>query len=299
MRMAAVSTDGEILSRVKYKTPRAENGFEIVSEMAKAAAECKSNLTDCEVIAVAAAVPGAINFEKGLITKAPNLPELDGFEMVAELQERIGVKAVLENDANAAAVGESWLGASKGVKNSIMVTLGTGVGGGIIIDGKILRGIDGTAGEIGHINVEPEGHPCGCGSFGCVEQYSSATGVVRIAKELSAENPSSKLADKDELSSEDVFEIARLGDEIATDVFRQQGFYLGLMLSGLINTLNPEVIVIGGGASAGWDLFIPHLKEEIKIRSYYEPANRAKIVSAELGDDAGILGVANLGFQNL
>lgn len=298
LRMAAVSSDGEILSRVKYKTPRADEPIEIVAEMAKAAEECKANLSDCEVVAIAAAVPGTINFDQGLILKAPNLPELDGFEMVVALEKHLGIKAVLENDANAAAIGENWLGASKCFANSIMVTLGTGVGGGIIIDRKILRGIDGSAGEIGHINVEPEGHPCGCGSFGCVEQYSSATGIVRIAQELAEENEFSKLNDKENLTSQDIFEIANQGDDIAKEVFRRQGYYLGLMLAGLINTLNPEAIVVGGGASGSWDLFIPFMEEQIKIRSYCEPAKRAKIIRAKFGDDAGILGVARLGFEN-
>ncbi len=301
LRMAAVSSSGEILSRVKYKTPRSENAQEIVESMAKAAKECMATVEDCEVIAIAAAVPGTINFEKGLIFKAPNLPELDRFEMVKALEEKLQIKAILENDANAAAIGESWLGASKNVNNSIMVTLGTGVGGGIIIEGKILRGIDGTAAEIGHINVEPEGHPCGCGSFGCVEQYSSATAIVRIARELieREENEFSKISEKEDLTSADIYEIANEGDDIAKEVFRRQGYYLGLMLAGLINTLNPETIVIGGGASAGWDLFIDSLKEQVKIRSYCEPANRAKIEKARLGDDAGILGVAKLGFEKV
>ncbi len=299
LRMAAIAGNGEILSRVKYGTPHSENPHKIIEAIEKSAEECRSNLADCEVLAIAAAVPGTINFEKGLINKAPNLPELDGFEMVSELEKKLGIKAVLENDANAAAVGESWLGASKGFDNSIMVTLGTGVGGGIIIDGKILRGIDGTGGEIGHINVEPKGFPCGCGSFGCVEQYASATAVVRIAKEIMTEKPFSEIEEFEDFTSEDIYEIANNGSDLAKEVFRQQGFYLGIMLAGLINTLNPEAIVIGGGASAGWDLFIEPMREQIKIRSYSEPATRAKLMQAKLGDNAGILGVARLGFENI
>jgi glucokinase len=298
LRMAAVCADGKMLSRVKYKTPRSHEPSEIVAGMARAAEECRSTLTeDCEVLAVAAAVPGAINFDEGLINKAPNLPELDGFGIVKALEEKLDMRAVLENDANAAAIGENWLGASKGFGDSVMVTLGTGVGGGIIINGRILRGIDGTAGEIGHICVEPEGHPCGCGSFGCVEQYSSATAIVRMAKELARENAFAQFAENENLTSEDVFEFAAAGSDLAKEVFRRQGFYLGIMLAGLVNTLNPEVIVIGGGAAGGWDLFVPYLKEQIKLRSYCQPAKRAKIVRAELGDDAGILGVARLGFE--
>ncbi|MDQ3636234.1 MAG: ROK family protein [Acidobacteriota bacterium] len=299
LRMAAVCNDGEILSRVKYTTPRSDQPEGIVEAIGKAAEECKSKLADCEVAAIAAAVPGTINFEKGLINQAPNLPELDGFKMVSALEDKLNIKAFLENDANAAAVGESWLGASKGFDNSIMVTLGTGVGGGIIIDGKILRGIDGTGGEIGHINVEPKGFPCGCGSFGCVEQYASATAVVRIAKEIMTEKPFTNIEEFDDFTSEDIYEIANNGSDLAKEVFRQQGFYLGIMLAGLINSLNPGAIVIGGGAAAGWDLFIESLREQIKIRSYCEPATRVKIMQAKLGDNAGILGVAKLGFEQI
>ncbi len=297
LRMAAVSRDGQVLSRVKYKTPRSENPAEIVAVITDAVEECKSTLIDCEVLAIGAAVPGVMNFEKGLVMKSPNLPELDGFEIVAALEKKLSIRTILENDANAAAIGENWLGASKGFDTSIMVTLGTGVGGGVIINGGILRGIDGTAGEIGHINVEPEGQPCGCGSHGCVEQYASATAIVRIAKEVAKENNSNTLLKYHDLTSENVFETAMKGDESALEVFRQQGYYLGIMLAGLINTLNPEAIVIGGGAAGSWDLFISYLKRQIEIRCYKQPANRAKIVPAELGDDAGILGVAGLAFQ--
>lgn len=299
LRIAAVNSGGRILSRVRYKTPRADNPQEIVEAIVKAAGECESNLQDCEVTAIAAAVPGTINFKKGLIQKAPNLPELDGFELVSILEDKLGIRVVLENDANAAAIGESWMGASKGFDNSIMVTLGTGIGGGIIIDGNILRGIDGTAGEIGHINVVPEGHMCGCGSFGCVEQYASATAIVRIAEQIFAGNLLSNIDEKDDLTSEDIYEIAKNGSDLAQEVFRQQGYYLGIMLAGLINALNPEAIVIGGGAADGWDLFIEPLHEQIKIRCYRESAARAKIIQAKLGDDAGILGVAKLGFEEV
>lgn len=297
LRMAAVSSDGEVLSRVKYKTPRTHEPEGIIGAMAKAAEECKAALVDCETIAIAAAVPGIIDFDKGQIIQSPNLPEMDGYKMVAGLEEKLGIKAVLENDANAAVIGENWLGAAKGFQHTVMVTLGTGVGGGLIVDGKILRGVDGTAGEIGHINVEPEGHPCGCGSFGCVEQYASATAIVRMAHEFAKDNEFSQVIDKEDLTSEDLFDIAKNGNGLAKEVFRKQGYYLGIMLAGLINTLNPEVIVIGGGAAGGWDLFISCLEEQIKIRSYCQPAARVKIVRAVLGDDAGILGVASLGFE--
>jgi glucokinase len=296
LRMAAVSNEGHILTRVKYKTPQSNNPNKIIDAIVNAALECQSGLVDTHVVAIAVAVPGIINFDDGIIIKSPNLPELDGFDFVGAIEKKLNYRAILENDANAAVIGENWLGASVGLSNSIMVTLGTGVGGGIIIDGKVLRGIDGTAGEIGHINVEPRGHICGCGSFGCIEQYSSATAIVRMAKEIAKEKSETLILENRDLTSKDLFQMAQEGNEIAQEVFKKQGYYLGIMLAGLINTLNPEAIVIGGGASAGWDLFIPHLRDQVKIRAYNRPAERARIVSAELGDDAGILGAARLGY---
>jgi len=296
MRMAAVDSAGSILYRSKEKTPRSTDGKAILGAIVSMGEECKANLPGDSLVAVATAVPGTIDFENGVITNAPNLPELGGFPMAGEIRRHLGVPAVLENDANAAAIGENWLGASKGVENSIMVTLGTGVGGGIFVNGQVLRGKDGTAGEIGHINVEPDGPACGCGSRGCVEKYSSASAVVRIAHELAEGDSTSALNNAGELTAEKIYEIAKAGDGMALEVFRRQGYYLGLMLSGLINTLNPETIVIGGGASGSWDLFEPHMRKEIRARCYKEPAERVKIVRSELGDDAGILGGVRLGF---
>lgn len=296
LRMAAVDCNGTILYRTKERTPRSKDGHAILDAIVSMGEECRVKLGSATLVAVATAVPGTIDFENGVITNAPNLPELNGFAMAGELRKRLGIAAVLENDANAAAIGEHWLGASKDVDNSVMVTLGTGVGGGIFVHGKVVRGKDGTAGEIGHINVEPDGPACGCGSHGCVEQYSSASAVVRIAGELAATHPESALNRAEDLSAEEIYEIALAGDAAAGEVFRIQGYYLGIMLAGVINTLNPDCIVIGGGASGSWDLFIPHLRSELKARSYKEPAERAKIVRSGLGDDAGILGGVRLGF---
>ncbi|NNE99252.1 MAG: ROK family protein [Pyrinomonadaceae bacterium] len=299
LRIAAVGRDGTILERSKIATPRDSKPDRLFSALVEIANDCLKKCEKVNLTAIAIAVPATVDACKGILLDAPNLPELNGFGIVSALEEEMNVKVFLENDANAAAIGESWLGATKNFEDSIMVTLGTGVGGGIIIDGKILRGPDGTAGEIGHINVEPCGHPCGCGSHGCLEQYSSATAVVRMANELAAENPDSKLAGVDKLTSKHVYQLGLESDEDALAVFKKQGFYLGLALSGLINSLNPEAIVFGGGAAAAWDLFMPELLEQIGKRTYLTPAERVKLFRSELGDDAGILGAAHLGFENV
>ncbi len=297
LRMAAVDRDGKILYRTKRTTPR-DSAQDIVNSIVESANECREKIEkNCEIKSIGVAVPSGINYENGLIIKAPNVPCLDGFRMSAAILSELNLPVVLENDANAYAIGEQTFGAAKGFSSAIAVTLGTGVGGGIILDSKILRGIDGMAGEIGHITVEPFGVSCACGGRGCVEKYSSATAIVRLARELENQYPNSSLQNKTRLSSEDVFEAGMKGDELALEVFRQMGFYLGVALASLINCLNPEVIVIGGGASAGWNLFINHVNDQIKTRSYRVSGERAKIVKAVCGDDAGILGVAKLAFE--
>lgn len=299
-RLAAVTAKGEIVFRTKRRTPKSEQTDEILQTIIECIDECRYFVENkFKIKMVAAAVPATVDTKNGVIMKAPNVPCFDGFGLSATLSERTGISVILENDANAAAAGESWLGASRGFENSICVTLGTGVGGGIIINGRILRGSCGTAGEIGHICVEPFGVSCGCGSRGCVEQYGSATAVVRLASELGEDFPNSILLSNRHISAQSIYEAGEQGDELALEIFRRQGFYLGIALANLINVLNPEVIVIGGGAAGGWNLFVPSLLDEIKKRAYREPAELVKIVRAECGDDAGILGVAKLAFSKV
>lgn len=294
LRMAVVDRDGHIEHRERCSTPQVNDPDAIVSAIAGLAELCQKAIGSKSPIGIlGAAVPAILNLREGKIDIAPNLPMLDGVAFEPKLKNKLGMDVILENDATAAAIGEHWLGASSGFENSICVTLGTGVGGGIIINGQPLRGPDGTAGEIGHICVEPNGHPCGCGSWGCVEQYSSATAVVRIAGELAATYGSSIDMSRP-FTAKDVYLAAKQGDRTAVETFKKMGSYLGLALAGLVNALNPEVIVFAGGMSAAWDVFIEETRAQIKKRAFREPALRVKLVRAELGDDAGILGAASL-----
>lgn len=300
LRMAVIDKAGNIRHKLKVQTPKATHVNEIVRVLVESAQKCRQSFKETEDLAgFAVAVPGTVKPVDEIILHAPNIPCLQGFNLSEALLNELNLPITLENDANAAAVGESWLGGSKNFKNSICITLGTGVGGGIIIDGKVLRGVDGTAAEIGHICVEPFGAQCGCGSQGCVEQYSSAQAVIRLTRHLISQYPKSILQNKINLTALDVYKAGKQGDELALEVFRRQGFYLGIALAGLINVLNPEAIVIGGGAAAGWDLFMPHMKEQIRLRAYREAAERVKITPAECGDDAGILGVAKIAFDKI
>lgn len=299
LRAATIDRQGMIHERTKLHTPKAEKASEIVRAIVGAARECEQRSLErgAKVRAVSVVVPGTVQVENGVVMKAPNVPCLDGFRLSAALQSELQWPAVLENDANAAAVGEMWKGAGQGHTSIICITLGTGVGGGVILDGKLWRGVDGSAGELGHIGVEPfSGVACPCGSRGCLEVYASATAIVRMTREARPRYPNSPLHTMEELTAKSVYESGIDGDELALEIFRRMGIYLGVGLASLINIFNPEMIVIGGGVAAGWDLFIAHVREQITERAFPIPARRAEIVRAVCGDDAGLLGAAHIAF---
>ena len=292
LRAAAVDAQGQILARARRATPKT-NAEDIVAAMVDAARECRA-VAGQTVTALCVAVPATIRRADNVMTALPNVKSLEYFPLAARLEQELGLPVLLENDANAAALGELWQGAGRGAQTMIMVTLGTGVGGGIILKGELWSGADGTAGEIGHVCVETNGAPCGCGSRGCLECYASATAMARLARQLGTEYSATTVPLDERLTAKVIYEHARQGDALALEVFRVMGNYLGVGLASLINILNPELIVIGGGAAAGWDLFIGHVEQTIKQRAFATPAQRARIARAERGDDAGILGAAYL-----
>ena len=299
LRGAAVDCRGKIRFRAKQNTPQGSDPQEIVDAIVNAVHEYgKDPGAEPDALkAVSVVVPGTVNVDEGIVVKAPNLPCLDGFPLAAALTNRLHLPAILENDANAAAVGELWQGAAQGCRTIICVTLGTGVGGGIILDGQLWRGVDGAAAEIGHMCVDPFGGvACTCGSRGCLEVFASATAIVRMTREASPRYPDSVLHASSVLTAESIFEAGLKGDELALEIFRRMGVYLGIGLANLINILNPEMIVIGGGVVNGWDLFEKHMLHEVEERAFPLLAARVKIERAKCGDDAGLLGAARLGF---
>lgn len=291
LRLSIIDESGNILKRLKTEAPHKS-----VNELIEKINQFKSEvcLHENSIKTLAMAIPAALDAENGIVFKAPNLPFLDGLEISRILEDSIGLPCFIENDANAAAIGEHAFGSAKGTKSFITLTIGTGLGGAIFINNELWRGLDGTAGEIGHICVEPMGVPCGCGSRGCLEQYTSASAVVRIARELRHEFPESSLHSKLHLSSKEIFKAALQNDELALKVFEKVGFYLGIGIASLINVLNPEAIVIGGGGSNAWQAFINYVKEQVQKRAYEAPSKRCRILKSTLGDDAGILGAAKL-----
>ena len=294
LRAATVDQQGRIHARFKQNTPQAKDANAIVDAIVAAVHEFQKA---AEISAVSLVVPGTVKVEEGVVVKAPNLPCLDGFRLAAALTQQLHLPAILENDANAAAVGEMWQGAAVGCKTIICVTLGTGVGGGIILDGKLWRGVDGSAAEIGHMCVDPFGGvACTCGSRGCLEVFASATAIVRMTREASPRYPDSVLQGRENQTAAMIFEAGQQGDELALEIFRRMGVYLGIGIANLINILNPEIIVIGGGVVNGWDLFEKHMHQQVEERAF--PLLRVKIVRAKCGDDAGLLGAARLAFRD-
>jgi glucokinase len=297
LRSATVSENGQITHRVKNPTPHStRHADEIVSALVAAARECeKSVLSEGGSIrAASVVVPGTVDIVGETVVQAPNVSCLDGYRLADALRAELGWPVLLENDANAAAVGEMWLGAGRGCRTIICVTLGTGVGGGIILDGKLWRGVDGSAGEIGHTTVDPfSGLRCKCGNTGCLEVFASATAIVRMARERLPKHPRSILSE-DQLTAQRIYDAGKSGDELALGVLKTMGMYLGIGLANIVNLLNPDVIVIGGGVANGWQLFEKSMHEEVKQRAFPLPVSRLRIVPAKCGDDAGLLGAAHL-----
>lgn len=300
LRSATVDQNGKIQFRLKQNTPQTDKPEEIIRALVIAVRECKaqSETHGGRISAVSVVVPGSVNVQQGILVKAPNLPCLDGFPLAAALSSETNLPAIIENDANAAAVGEMWQGAGKGQRTIVCVTLGTGVGGGIILDRKLWRGVNDSAAEIGHMCVDPFGGvACQCGSRGCLEVYASATAIVRMAREARPRHPNSLLVSQEELTAEEIYRAGMKGDELALEAFRRMGVYLGIGLSNLINILNPEMIVIGGGVVSAWTLFAQYMQHEIAERAFPVPAMEVKVVPGQCGDDAGLLGAAHQAFN--
>jgi glucokinase len=299
LRAATVDEAGQIHFHLKQKTPVTDDPQDIVQALVTAAHDFDKQSASAEhpILAISVAVPGSVNVSAGLVIKAPNVPCLENFQLTKALSAALKRPAILENDANAAAVGEMWQGAARGRRTIVCVTLGTGVGGGIILDGQLWHGVNDSAAEIGHMCVDPFGGvACTCGSRGCLEVYASATAIVRMTREARLRHPGSILETSGDLTSEMIYEAGLKGDELALEVFRRMGVYLGVGLANLINILNPEMIVIGGGVVNGWELFEKDMHHQVAERAFPLPAAQVKIVPGECGDDAGLLGAARLAF---
>lgn len=319
LRIAAVDEHGKLIEKVTLGTQVSLGRDQVVNDMCDAVLRLSDKFKGAaRLVGIGIGVPGIIDMRTGMLRESPNLPGWADYPVRSEIEKRLGTRVLLENDANAAALGEKWLGAAREFDEMAMITLGTGVGGGLVLGGRIWHGMTGMAGEFGHIVVEPEGHPCGCGSRGCVEQYASATAIVRMAREAIAAGGSSRLltaSSNHEFSAKVVYNLAIQGDGEAQRIFRHVGRALGIVLAALVNGLNLPIYVIGGGVSSAWEAFSPSLFEELRQRSMVyaataprqvengrgaaaqvEPRGTTKtiITRALLGSDAGLYGAACL-----
>lgn len=294
LRCALVDYNGNILERRRCES-RIEEGRDafcarLVSEIS--AIKDSAGLRGVPVESIGIGIPGLIGRD-GMVHSSVNLLPLNGFNLAAYIEIRTGLPTVCGNDANVIALGEQRFGAGRKFSSSMVVTLGTGLGSGLILDGRLWTGHGGFAAEFGHITVDPEGYPCPCGNRGCLEQYASAGALVRFAREGMPETAA------ESLSAEKVAELARAGDNAALAAFERLGYWLGIGLASLTNTLNIEAVIIGGGVSASFDLLLPALRRTVQQRCFPEIYAGLVIQKASLGDDAGLLGGAALAGGNM
>lgn len=302
LRIAAVTPGGERLDAVNLPTRLAAGPHAVLDDIAASIRTLIRNRGGAEPLGVGVGSPGPLELPLGVLHHPPNLPGFDGLNLRAELERRLDRPVQVDSDANLAAYGEYLLGAGRAfaVQSLCMYTLGTGVGSGVILDGRIWHGMQGAAGESGHGPILPDGVLCACGARGCLEMYASATAIVRRARELGVD-PKTHAA----LTSSAVAALANEGDQRALQVFDEAGLALGLSLAHLVNALDLPLYVIGGGAAAAWPLFAPRMFSTVREMSYVyrmsmpgDPnvfeAGKTHIAPAQLGGDAGILGAALL-----
>lgn len=295
IKMGFFEVDGTIVDKWEIKTNTENSGASILSDIALAVDNklAQEGVSKSDVEGLGIGVPGPVRSD-GVVNGCVNLGW--GVVDVAEqLGNLTGLKVKVGNDANVAALGEMWKGGGAGCKDVVMVTLGTGVGGGIIVDGKVVSGFNGAGGEIGHITVNNEEiEPCNCGQYGCLEQYASATGIVRMAKrKLAKSSDATILREYKELTAKDIFDEAKKGDAIALELVNELGSILGGALSNLACVVNPQVIVVGGGVSKAGDILIDTIKKHY-IETSFHACRNTEFALATLGNDAGIYGCLQL-----
>jgi glucokinase len=285
LRAAAIDRGGKMLDKVEEST-NPEQGREVVlRDMAAVIQKVRAAHGAGTLAGIGIGVPGFIRLKEGLITNSNNLACLENFPIRDEIERRLSARVILENDANAAALGEKWMGAGRAVEDLVLLTLGTGIGGGVIAGGRVLHGYLGMAGELGHLTVVPNGNPCGCGNRGCLEKHASATAISAMAGLLHL---------GDNLSPKEVHQFAVDGDERARRVYQIMGEMLGIALAMLVNTFNAPLYLLSGGILPAWDFFAPKMLEVARERSFTFRTTDTRIEKATLGNEAGLYGAAYL-----
>lgn len=294
VKMALFTAVGEMLDKWEIVTRTENEGIAILDDIAVSIHEKlqEKNIDKEEVLGCGMGVPAPVS-DEGIVNGSANLG-WNYKEVKLEAEEKLGLSVVVGNDANVAALGEMWKGGGMGYQNLIMVTLGTGVGGGLIYKEKIINGTNGAAGEMGHMCVNySEEEVCGCGNYGCLEQYSSATGIVRVAKKRLAKNQDPTVLRGAEITAKAVFDAVREHDKVACEIADEISTYLGYALANVATLMDPEVIVIGGGVSKAGTVITDYVEKHYKERMFFVN-DKVKFVLATLGNDAGVYGAAKL-----
>jgi glucokinase len=304
VRLALVSLSGEILARWERATASMPDQEAMVATLAQDLAVCgaEAHSRHAEIKGVGLGIPGRILSREGRIAFSPNLPVFNDFLLVARLQPLIPWPVFLENDANLFALGEHWLGAGVGHQNLLGITLGTGVGGGLILGGRLWQGFEGCAAEIGHITIEPDGQKCHCGNRGCLETLASASWTVAGVKEKLAQGATSWLQDlyataPEAIRGETLVAAALNRDPLAQRAFERVGKSLGQAIAAVVHLLGLSRVIIGGRFARAWEVFQPSLSEELFHRLTLFPPEAVSVSPAVLGDDAGLLGAARLAWD--
>jgi len=294
LKLGLVTADGKMVARHSSPTEADRGPSHVLGRMADAVRDlCRSAGVDlADVAAVGAAAPGPLDTEAGVVIFAPNLPGWREVRLRDVLQQKLGRPVVVENDANAAGYGEFRCGAGRSVQNMIILTLGTGVGGGIILDGKMLRGVSDTGAELGHIVIHYGGRPCACGNRGCLEAYASATAVVTRTEEAIAAGDKSSLAGRKGFTCKDVFDAADAGDALAARIIEETAGYLAAGITSLLHVLNPEMVVLTGGMMGAGEPFLDRVRQHVRQAALERAWSVCEIRWSALGGDAGILGAA-------
>jgi glucokinase len=293
IKAGAVDMEGRVLTRHRRPTGADAGPKAVAEHICKAARNCIDALEDCRIAGVGVGSPGTIDLHEGVVLFSPNMPGWEDIPLRAWIEEDLDMPCVLENDANSAALGEQWVGAGRGADSLVMFTLGTGIGGGVVLDGRVWHGTGGFAGEIGHMCIDPEGPECGCGSRGCIEAHASATGMVRrMQQEIDAGRDTLLAEQSGGFTAKDIYEAALKGDEAAQENFADTGRFLGVAISNMLHILNPAVVVLSGGVTAAGDMLLKPIRAEVRDRTMDACQRDVRISIAELGEDAGFIGAA-------
>ncbi len=299
---ALVSREGHVLERDNRPTMASEGRDAVIARMVDAARQVMRNTAPGQVAAIGVGAPGPMDAVAGVLTAPPNLPGWVNVPLKELVEARLGIKTFLENDANAAALGEFHYGAGKGVHNMIYITASTGIGGGLILDDRLYGGTNGSAGEIGHMTILPDGPLCGCGNRGHLEALASGTAIARMGRELLARGVPTLIGelvkgDAQAVSAKVVAQAADQGDLEAERIIRQAMEYLGIGVANLVNLFNPDLIVIGGGLTNMGDKLFAPVRQAVRRIAFPIAAESVRVVPAQLGGDVGVLGAAVVAIQ--